>query len=42
MMIKLDKKIKWNKIFRDKIENKKTLKSIKNKVNSSQKNKNQN
>jgi len=37
MMIKLDKKIKWNKISRDKIE-KKTSKSIKNKTNIKQNN----
>jgi polyphosphate kinase len=42
MKTKLDTKIKWNKMIRDKIEKNSILKSIKSKTNNNQKNKCQN
>jgi len=38
----LDTKIKWNKILRDKIEEKSTSKGIKSKININKKNEDQN
>jgi hypothetical protein len=39
---KLDTKIKWNKILRDKIEEKSTSKGIKSEININKKNEDQN